>query len=72
MSQPYHLLLVARPGQSRGGASACYLVAPFKFGLKPEAVAALDGKPVELKDTLIYRGSKAKGRPTLVSPAIVE
>jgi len=57
-SQPYPHLLVARPGKSAGGASAYYLVAPFKFGLKPETVAALDGKPVELKGTLIYRGNQ--------------
>ncbi|HTL56045.1 MAG TPA: hypothetical protein VL361_10225, partial [Candidatus Limnocylindrales bacterium] len=32
---PYPQLLVQRPGQS-GSQSTYYLVAPFKFGLKPE------------------------------------
>jgi hypothetical protein len=56
-TQPYPHLLVARPGQA-STPSAYYLVAPFKFGLKPEALAAFDGKPVMLKGTLIYRGSQ--------------
>jgi len=55
--EPYPHLLVQRPGQS-GGQSAYYLVAPFKFGLKPDAIAALDGRPVTLTGTLIYRGNK--------------
>jgi hypothetical protein len=56
-SQPYPHLLVQRPGQA-GGQSAYYLVAPFKFGLEPGAVADLDGKAVTLKGTLIYRGNQ--------------
>jgi hypothetical protein len=55
--EPYPHLLVQRPGQS-DGQSAYYLVAPFKFGLKPDAIAALDGRPVTLTGTLIYRGNK--------------
>ncbi|PYJ02402.1 MAG: hypothetical protein DME25_16045 [Verrucomicrobia bacterium] len=35
-----------------------YLVAPWKFGLKPEAIAPQEGKPVTLKGTLIYRGNQ--------------
>jgi hypothetical protein len=59
-SQPYPHLLVPRPGQSDGpnSFSAYYLVAPFKFGLKPETVAGLDGKSVTLQGTLIYRGNQ--------------
>ena len=56
-SAPYPHLLVPRPGQG-GGQSAYYLVAPFKFGLKPETVAALDGQAVTLTGTLIYRGNQ--------------
>lgn len=69
-SQPYPHLLVARPGKSAGGASAYYLVAPFKFGLKPEALAALDGQPVGLKGTLIYRGNQTliEARPESLKP----
>jgi hypothetical protein len=57
-AQPYPHLLVARPGKSGGSPSAYYLVAPFKFGLKPEALTALDGKSVSLRGTLIYRGNQ--------------
>jgi hypothetical protein len=68
--QPYPHLLVARPGQAGGAASAYYLVAPFKFGLKPEALAALDGQSVELKGTLIYRGNQTmiEARPESLKP----
>ena len=38
--------------------SSYYLVAPWKFGLKPEALAPFDGQSVTLKGTLIYRGSQ--------------
>jgi hypothetical protein len=38
--------------------STYYLVAPWKFGLNREAIAALDGKSVALKGTLIYRGNQ--------------
>lgn len=57
-TQPYPHLLVARPGQPSSTSSAYYLVAPFKFGLEPKALAALDGKLVSLKGTLIYRGNQ--------------
>lgn len=56
-SQPYPHLLVQRPGRA-GSQSAYCLVAPFKFGLNPEVVKALDGKAVTLKGTLIYRGNQ--------------
>ena len=56
-ASPYPHLLVRRPGP-KGGQSAYYLVAPFKFGLKEQTVKALDGKEVTLKGTLIYRGSQ--------------
>lgn len=57
---PYPHLLVPRPGHIEGqtGFSTYYLVAPWKFGLKPEAIVAFDGKPVTLKGTLIYRGDQ--------------
>ena len=38
--------------------SSYHLVAPWKFGLKPAAIAAFDGKAVTLKGTLIYRDSQ--------------
>jgi hypothetical protein len=57
---PYPHLLVPRPGNIGGlsGYSTYYLVAPWKFGLDREAIAALDGKSVTLKGTLIYRGNQ--------------
>ena len=68
-SQPYPHLLVPRPGvssrhtlqsvpSSPENFSSYYLVGPFKFGLDPVLVAALDGKSVNLKGTLIYRGGQ--------------
>ena len=56
-AKPYPCLLVPRPGQSGllPAYSAYYLVAPWKFGLRPDQVAAFDGRPVTLKGTLIYR-----------------
>jgi hypothetical protein len=57
-ARPYPHLLVVRPGKSGGTPSAYYLVAPFKFGLKPELLAAFDGKSVSLRGTLIYRGNQ--------------
>ena len=59
-AQPYPHLLVPRPGNVDGRPqfSTYYLVAPWKFGLRPEAVAAFEGKPVTLKGTLIYRGNQ--------------
>jgi hypothetical protein len=58
--QPYPHLLVPRPGASgeQLGFSTYYLVAPFKFGLDREKLAALDGKTVSLQGTLIYRGDQ--------------
>ena len=59
-AQPYAHLLVPRPGLLEGkpAFSTYYLVAPWKFGLNPEAIQPLDGKPVTLKGTLIYRGTQ--------------
>jgi hypothetical protein len=54
---PYPHLLVQRPGQD-GSRSAYYLVAPFKSGLKPDAIANFEGKEVTLKGTLIYRDNQ--------------
>ena len=67
-ARPYPHLLVARPGKSEGTPSVYYLVAPFKFGLKPDLLAAFDGKPVSLKGTLIYRGNQTmiEARPESV------
>src|SRR3569832_590926 len=56
--RPYPHLLVVRPGQTSVPPSAYYLVAPFKFGLKSETIAAFEGKPVSLKGTLIYRDNQ--------------
>jgi hypothetical protein len=56
---PYPRLLVPRPGRAVAGSfSTDYLVAPFKFGLDPGAIAPLDGKSVALEGTLIYRGNQ--------------
>jgi len=57
---PYPHLLVVRPGKVVGQQefSTYYLVAPWKFGLDREALAAFDGKAVSLKGTLIYRGNQ--------------
>jgi hypothetical protein len=70
-THPYPHLLVVRPGKPSNTLSAYYLVAPFKFGLEPEALAALDGKPVSLKGTLIYRGNQTmiEARPESLKPA---
>jgi hypothetical protein len=59
-AEPYPHLLVSRPGNTDGSPrfSAYYLVAPWKFGLKPESIAQLDGRSVTLKGTLIYRGNQ--------------
>lgn len=51
--QPYPHLVVTRPGGM--DVSTYYLVAPFKFGLRTNALAVLDGKEVTLTGTLIYR-----------------
>jgi hypothetical protein len=67
--QPYPHLLVPRPGTGQfhtlqsvemrpAAFSTYYLVAPWKFGLNREALAAFDGKSVSLQGTLIYRGNQ--------------
>ncbi len=60
LTKPYPHLLVQRPGQTDGQShfSTYYLVATWKFGLDPTAIASLNGKPVALKGTLIYRGNQ--------------
>jgi hypothetical protein len=60
VAQPYPHLLVPRPGKAgdQPAFSTYYLVAQWKFGLPPEAVAPFDGKWVTLKGTLIYRGNQ--------------
>jgi hypothetical protein len=59
-TQPYPHLLVPRSGQigSASSFSSYYLVAPWKFGLDTRVLAQLDGRPVTLKGTLIYRGNQ--------------
>ncbi len=59
-TSPYPHLLVPRPGLAEGQPrfSTYYLVAPNKFGLKPETIATFDGQPVTLQGTLIYRGDQ--------------
>jgi hypothetical protein len=58
-SQPYPHLLVPRPGADTANSfSSYYLVKPFKFGLDHETAAALDGRMVSLKGTLIYRANQ--------------
>jgi len=59
-TRPYPHLLVSRPGNALTlpRFSTYYLVAPWKFGLKPETIAPLDGKSVTLKGMLIYRGNQ--------------
>jgi hypothetical protein len=69
-AQPYPHLIVPRPGHAEDGFSTYYLVAPFKFGLKPQAIASLDGKQVTLKGTLIFRGNQTmiETRPDSIRP----
>jgi hypothetical protein len=57
---PVPHLLVPRPGKaSSQDQFSCYLlVSPGKFGLRPRDIIALDGKPVSLKGTLIFRNSQ--------------
>jgi len=59
-TKPHPHLLVARPGNAadQPAFSTYYLVAPWKFGVDVDAIAPLDGKPVSLKGTLIYRGNQ--------------
>jgi hypothetical protein len=72
-TEPYPHLLVPRPGKAGGqpAFSSYYLVAPWKFGLKPEAIAALDAKPVSLKGTLIFRDDQTmiEVQPESIKPA---
>ena len=60
IAQPYPHLLIPRPGQAGNhpADSTYYLVAQWKFGLAPAAVAPFDGKFVTLTGTLIYRGNQ--------------
>lgn len=59
-TQPYPHLLTPRPSNTQGQSpySTYYLVAPWKFGLDRDSLAALDGKSVSLRGTLIYRGNQ--------------
>src|SRR5262249_8114510 len=59
-NDPHPRLLVKRPGarSEAVGPSSYLLVAPFKFGLKPELVARFAGMQVTLKGTLIYRDNQ--------------
>ena len=59
-AKPYPYLLVSRPGDTGGFPrySTYYLVAPWKYGLDPAVIVPLDGKPVTLKGTLIYRDNQ--------------
>jgi len=60
VARPYPCLLVPRPGDTGGSPrfSAYYLVAPWKFGLDTATIAPLNGQPVTLRGTLIYRGNQ--------------
>ncbi len=57
---PYPHLLVPRPGRSNSSPSfsSYLLVATWKFGLPPTAIAQFDNKPVSLKGTLFYRDNQ--------------
>lgn len=57
---PYPHLLVPRPDGPGNPTSysTYFLVAPWKFGLSPKAVARFDGKFVSLQGTLIYRDTQ--------------
>jgi len=59
-AHPYPHLLVSRPGVIgvATNASAYYLVAQWKHGLAADVLKPLDGKRVDVKGTLIYRGSQ--------------
>lgn len=58
--RPYPHLLVPRPDGAHHAVSysTYFLVAPWKYGLSPKAVAHLDGKFVSLQGTLIYRDTQ--------------
>jgi hypothetical protein len=70
--KPYPHLLVQRPGRE-AGRSSYYLVAPFKFGLNADTLAAFDGKNVSMDGTLIYRGNQTmiETRPEAIKAATV-
>jgi hypothetical protein len=59
-TRPYPHLIVPRPGKTGGRSafSSYYLVGPWKFGLDTKVLAPLDGKPVKLTGTLIYRDNQ--------------
>ncbi len=58
---PYPHLVVtdARGSTNRPAFPNYYLVAPWKFGLNRKAIAALEGKAVSLRGTLIHRDNQA-------------
>lgn len=56
-TSPYPHLSITQPGKT-AGQSDYLLVAPFKRGLNPDSIAALDGKLVTLKGTLIFRDNQ--------------
>lgn len=60
-TQPVPHLLVPRPGKTDGlpQFSTYYLVAPWKFGLDTGSIAALNGRAVTLRGTLIHRDNQA-------------
>jgi hypothetical protein len=74
-ARPYPQLLVPRPGNANGQSSfsTYYLVAVWKFGLPPEAVAPFDGKTVNVQGTLIYRDNETmiETRPDWIREATI-
>ena len=56
-ARPYPMLLVQRPGEAAVEASAYHLVAYGKRGADQQ-VEGLDGRPVRLEGSLIYRGDQ--------------
>lgn len=72
-ARPYPHLLIPRPTATGRptNASAYYLVSQGKFGLPADAVGPLDGKPVTLKGTLIYRDNQTmiETRPEWIEAA---
>ncbi len=60
VSTPYPHLRVIRPGLTSTNKvhSSYLLVAPFKFGIDPDKAKHFDGKSVDLRGTLIYRGNQ--------------
>jgi len=69
-TSPYPHLSVRQPGKS-AGQSDYLLVAPFKHGLDPAPIAVLDGKPVTLIGTLIFRDNETmiEALPETIKPA---